>query len=69
MAQAAQPKAWTPEVTDWIEKTAMLQAAAIGIVGETEPPDPATMGMMRSVQMAASSLLTALSLLQMRGPT
>ena len=63
------PKTWTPEVTDWIDKTAMLQAAAIGIVGSVDPPDPAIMGMMRSVQMAASSLLTALSLLQMRGPT
>jgi hypothetical protein len=52
-------RANTPEVDDWLAKSAQLTAAAISLAGNPSV-DAATSSMMRQVQAGCMVLLTAL---------
>ena len=54
----------TPEVDEWLQRTNQLTVAAISLAAQRADEDVSSM--MRQVRAAASTLITALSHLQMR---
>ena len=58
---------FTPHVEEWLEKTNVLQQAAIMIAATGA--DEATMAMMRACNAAAGAFQTALAHIQMGAPS